>query len=250
MRRPRRGPGEGGCSAGARARRAQQPALCLVRGTRALPRLPALEPSHAVRDALVGCAGSHAGPNPPAPEVSASGAVCNRSPRGCSANTAPRARARLVVTARGPVVPARPQLCLPRAAAAPEASRDPGASDTRASRGMPEKRVRSLQLASISPGLGSCRCAQERGLGRRNSGGRGSPAAITCSRPRGSTRRAASPAAAPDGPPPLRLSLRQRRRPAPRRPRPQATPTCAPRAPPPRPPRRRSLANGEPSREE
>lgn len=249
MRRPRRGPGEGGCSAGARARRAQQPALCLVRGTRALPRLPALEPSHAVRDALVGCAGSHAGPNPPAPEVSASGAVCNRSPGGCSANTAPRARARLVVTARGPVVPARPQLCLPRAAAAPEASRDPGASDTRASRGMPEKRVRSLQLASISPGLGSCRCAQERGLGRRNSGGRGSPAAITCSRPRGSTRRAASPAAAPDGPPPLRLSLRQRRRPAPRRPRPQATPTCAPRAPPPRPPRRRSLANGEPSRE-
>lgn len=168
MRRPRRGPGEGGCSAGARARRAQQPALCLVRGTRALPRLPAPEPSHAVRDALVGCAGAHAGPNPPAPEVSASGAVCNGSPRGCSANTAPRARARLVVTVRGPVVPARPQLCLPRAAAAPEASWDPGASDTRASRGMPGKRVRSLQLASISPGLGGCRCAQERGLGRRN----------------------------------------------------------------------------------
>lgn len=115
---------------------------------------------------------------------------------------------------------------------------------------MPGKRVRSLQLASISPGLGGCRCAQERGLGRRNSGGRGSPAAITCSRPRGSTRRAASPAAAPDGPPPLKLSLRQRRRPAPRRPRPQATPTCAPRAPPLHPPRRRSLANGETSREE
>lgn len=34
---------------------------------------------------------------------------------------------------------------------------------------MPEKLVRSLQLASISPGLGGCRCAQKRGLGRRNS---------------------------------------------------------------------------------
>lgn len=51
-RRPRRGPGEGGYSAGARARRAPQPALRLVHGARALPRLLAPEPSHAVRDAL------------------------------------------------------------------------------------------------------------------------------------------------------------------------------------------------------
>lgn len=42
----------------------------------------------------------------------------------------------------------------PRAAAAPEAARDPGASDARAGRGMPGKRVRSLQPASISPELG------------------------------------------------------------------------------------------------
>lgn len=109
--RPRRGPGEGGCSAGARARRALQPAVRLVHGARALPRLPAPELSHAVCDALAGCAGAHAGPGPLAPEVSASGAVCNGSPRGCSTSTAPRARARLVETARGPAIRTRPQLC-------------------------------------------------------------------------------------------------------------------------------------------
>lgn len=96
---------------GPRARRALQPALRLVHRARALPRLPAPELSHAVCDALAGCAGAHEGPYPPVPEVSASGAVCNGSPRGCSASTAPRARARLVVTARGPAIRTRPQLC-------------------------------------------------------------------------------------------------------------------------------------------
>lgn len=84
-------------------------AACLPPGPRS-PRLPAPERSHAVRDALAEGA-QDAGPDPPAPEVSASGAVCKGSPRGCRARAAPRARAGPVVTVRGPAIGTRPQLC-------------------------------------------------------------------------------------------------------------------------------------------
>lgn len=129
-------------------------AACPPPGPRS-SRLPAPERSHAVRDALAEGA-QDAGPDPPAPEVSASGAVCKGSPRGCRASAAPRARARPMVTARGPAIGHVHNFAPPRAAAAPEAARDPGALDARAGRGIPGKRVLSLKLASSNPGLGGC----------------------------------------------------------------------------------------------
>lgn len=152
-RRPRRGPGEGGCSAGARARRAPQPALRLVHGARAFPRrnghMPSATSSRRVRRTQ---APTRRHPKFQPLEQFAKGApgAAGRAPL---LERAPGRWRRRGAQRSGHVHNFAP----PRAAAAPEAARDPGTLDARAGRGIPGKRVLSLKLASSSPGLGGCR---------------------------------------------------------------------------------------------
>lgn len=251
-RRPRRGPGEGSCSAGARARRAPQPALPSAWSTepapsRAFPRrsghMPSATPSRRVRRTQA--------PTRPHPKFQASGAVCKGSPRGLQVERRFWSARPAGGDGAGPggrdtstTLLRRARLPLPRL----RGTR--GLQRLRAGRGMPGRgsvceacswplSTRGWEAAAEPGSAGSCAATRE---------GAGLPLRSPVPRPRGSASRAGSPRRSS-----RRAAARALTATAPLPRPPSATPSghahSAPRAPPLRPPRRRSPANGEPSRE-